>query len=233
MFYICKQCRVLFAPQNKRGRPSAFCGKRCQNRYFYAQRVQLGLLTCATCSRPMQASRTSRPQGLARCLPCRRATHGLRPDESVNEAKRSGRIPCAKKRGDCHRCGSPVPSGTKRWKYCTDECFRKARNARGSGRPGTSRRGYGTAHQKLRAELLPLAYGARCHFCGDLMQEGDDLHLDHTEDRSGYRGITHSACNIADGSRRGGQAMRKQRLREGWRPGQDPGTRRRSKVDAA
>lgn len=192
-------------------------------------------LLCASCTQPMWRTPTSLPQGRATCQPCRRIARGLRPDESVNEALRSGRLKQAKKRGDCHRCGTPVPGGTPRWKFCSDECFRKSRNARGSGgvRPPVAERGYGYEHQLLRARLLPLAYGTSCHFCDVVMREGDDLHLDHTEDRSGYRGIVHAACNVADGARRGGEAMRRKRLEAGWRVGQDPSTRRRSTGTAA
>lgn len=68
---------------------------------------------------------------------------------------------------------------------------------------GTSKeRGYGYAHQKLRARLIPQAIGKPCHFCGEIMREGQDLALDHTEDRKGYRGIVHLSCNAADGGRR-------------------------------
>jgi hypothetical protein len=31
----------------------------------------------------------------------------------------------------------------------------------------------------------------------------EDLELDHTEDRTGYRGIAHASCNARDGARRG------------------------------
>lgn len=228
----CKQCFALFPRSGGRGRPSAFCGDRCRNRYYYERRTFLGLLTCADCGKPMQLATTSAPQGSARHLSCRRRAHGLDPSESVNAAKASGRLSTAKRRGDCRRCGATVPAGTRRWKYCSVECFRKVRNSRGSGRPSASARGYGMAHQRLRLELLPLAYGRNCHLCGEVMSEGDDLHLDHTEDRTGYRGMVHSSCNILDGARRGGHAARMSRVREGWRPGQDPSTRRRYQTAA-
>ena len=61
---------------------------------------------------------------------------------------------------------------------------------------------YGYTHQRIRKALLPFAYGRRCHFCGRLMLPGQPLDLDHTVDRSGYRGMTHSSCNRRDGARR-------------------------------
>ena len=70
-----------------------------------------------------------------------------------------------KPRGDCHRCGKPVtpPPGSRRWKFCSDECFMTARAERGHRFAGiakadTRSRGYGAEHQRLREELLPLAY---------------------------------------------------------------------------
>lgn len=183
-------------------------------------------MTCASCNKSMWRSHSSLPAGRARCLTCRRAAHGLQPHERVNDAKAAAR----RAPSDCQHCKAPVPTGSRRWKYCSDGCFRRARNARGSGKPSASARGYGYAHQKLRRELLPLAYGTDCHLCGEVMNEGDRLHLDHTEDRSGYRGIVHDVCNVLEGARRGGQRARQARLERGWRPGQDPSTRRRPQV---
>ncbi len=41
-----------------------------------------------------------------------------------------------------------------------------------------------------------------CHFCGDPMTPDMDLDLDHTPDRSGYRGLAHADCNRRDGQAR-------------------------------
>lgn len=180
----------------------------------------------------MWRSSTSLPEGQARCLPCRRKAHGLAPGETFKGALKSGRLQSAKRRGDCHRCGVPVPAGTRRWKFCTEECFRKARNARGSGKPSSAERGYDSEHVKLRARLLPLAYGTDCVLCGEVMNEGDRLHLDHNEDRTGYRGMAHDYCNVLDGARRGGERARQARLKNGWRPGQDPCLRQNLRMGA-
>ncbi len=187
---------------------------------------------CSRCGDLRPVGRSSRIELI--CLPCRRRAYGLGPDQLVRDAAAAGLFGRQRLRGDCHRCGLLVPEGSRRWKYCSDECFRKARNARGSGAAKSSGlRGYGTEHQRLRAQLLPLAHGKPCHLCGVVMREGDDLHLDHTEDRSGYRGMSHAACNVLDGAKRGGERARQKRLREGWRPGQDPSTRRRPSGVAA
>ena len=69
----------------------------------------------------------------------------------------------------------------------------------------TSDRGYGNKHQKLRAKLLPTAYGQPCTRCGQPMLPGQALHFDHTDDRTGYLGFAHAACNRKAGARKGAQ----------------------------
>lgn len=232
MFHVCKQCSALFVPTNKRGRASQFCGKPCQNRYHYLRQVQNHGVPCTSCGKPMLTTPTSAPDGQRRCFPCRRVARGLAPDELYKHAVTAGRF--KKPRGDCYRCKMPVPVNSRRWKFCSAECLRKERNARGSGSRGsTQSRGYDKHHVALRKKLLPLAYGTDCHLCGEVMNKGDRLHLDHTEDRSGYRGFVHDFCNVLDGARRGGQRARQKRLERGWRPGQDPSARRRPSRSAA
>ncbi|MEU0040234.1 hypothetical protein [Streptomyces sp. NPDC006333] len=72
----------------------------------------------------------------------------------------------------------------------------------------TTADGYGYEHQQLRRVLLAEAYGRPCHHCGLAMLPGQRLDLDHTADRSGYRGMAHASCNRSDGARRG-NAMRR------------------------
>lgn len=67
----------------------------------------------------------------------------------------------------------------------------------------TTARGYGAKHQKLRAQLLPSAYGTPCARCGRPMLQGQALHLDHTDTRTGYLGFSHAACNRRAGARKG------------------------------
>jgi hypothetical protein len=58
-------------------------------------------------------------------------------------------------------------------------------------------RGYGSGHRKLRAALLPQAYGTPCVRCGHVMLPGQLLHLDHNDDRTGYLGFSHGGrCHI-------------------------------------
>lgn len=163
-------------------------------------------LPCAVCGKLMWRGTTSLPPGQATCLPCRRARKAI----------------IVTRTHVCQRCGSEFTTeyGDKRWKYCGPECFRKAQHARGSGTPSRNPnrdREYGTEHRRLRQQLLPLAYGNPCPLCGAVMEHGQPLHLDHTEDRTGYRGMVHARCNILDGARRGARRLREKRLAEGRR----------------
>ena len=77
----------------------------------------------------------------------------------------------------------------------------------------TTARGYGTEHQKLRAKLLPTAYGKPCVRCGKPMLQGQALHFDHTNDRTGYLGFSHASCNKRAGARKGARITNNRRAR--------------------
>lgn len=153
---------------------------------------------CTDCGRPMQQTATMAAKPV--CLRCRRARRGLPPDARIRDLLAQRKQPTSKV---CPECGDEFL--TVRRIYCTDECWRRVRYRRGSGgapRLSATRRGYGREHQKLRAELLPHAYDTPCCLCGELMLLGQKLHLDHTEDRSDYRGFAHAECNIRDAAAR-------------------------------
>lgn len=68
----------------------------------------------------------------------------------------------------------------------------------------TTERGYGHAHQVARREAVAShQQGDPCSRCGDPMTEDVSLlDLDHNDDRTGYLGLSHRACNrLAVGSR--------------------------------
>lgn len=75
----------------------------------------------------------------------------------------------------------------------------------------TTRRGYGSTHQQLRAELLRNAYGMPCPRCGKTMLPGQPLDLDHTDDRRSYNGMAHRRCNRSAGGKKGNAARRRRR----------------------
>lgn len=70
---------------------------------------------------------------------------------------------------------------------------------------------YGYHHRRLRKALLPGAYGQPCIHCGKTMLPGQALDLDHTADRTAYRGIVHASCNRREGGRRGNARQRQRK----------------------
>lgn len=74
----------------------------------------------------------------------------------------------------------------------------------------TTARGYGAGHQKRRAAALAaLVPGTPCSRCGGPMYRDQALHLDHTDDRSGYRGLSHARCNTSAGGKKSGRRKRR------------------------
>jgi hypothetical protein len=200
---FCDVCRRSRARERARAQPRRVEGPR--DRAGYVSPSNRG--TCADCGGPMMRGTKSLPQGEARCHPCRRA----RPAANTLRARRPPVRPVVT---HCRRCDAPIPNPSRARRYCTAECFRRARNARGSGgvRPSATQRGYGVEHQELRMATVEAAVGTACVLCGEVMDDPARMHLDHTEDRSGYRGFAHDDCNVRDGARRGGAATRARRL---------------------
>lgn len=81
-------------------------------------------------------------------------------------------------------------------------------------KPNSNRRGYDYTHKQLRKALLPLAYGQPCSICGETMEKGQELHLDHTSDRTGYRGFAHAECNTRDGAYKVNNKRKRKNSRE-------------------
>jgi hypothetical protein len=75
-----------------------------------------------------------------------------------------------------------------------------------NARPNPERRGYGKEHRAIRAaaiaELERNGVGICC-IGGEPIYPGQALHLDHTPDRTGYRGLACARHNRSDGARRG------------------------------
>lgn len=85
----------------------------------------------------------------------------------------------------------------------------------------TAQRGYGKAHQRLRARWAPLvrAGRVRCWRCGHVIVpvrglRGEGWDLGHDDlDRTRYRGPEHVDCNRATAGRR---ALRVERTSRRW-----------------
>lgn len=80
----------------------------------------------------------------------------------------------------------------------------------------TAARGYGGSHQKERARwavILRQRGQLSCaRGCGGIIRPGDDWDLDHTDDRSAYRGPAHRHCNRRAGAIKGNRNRRGRRL---------------------
>jgi hypothetical protein len=59
-------------------------------------------------------------------------------------------------------------------------------------------RGYGTVHYARRRQVVPLVNSgnAVCSRCGGPISPGEQWHLDHSDDRQGYLGVSHEYCNL-------------------------------------
>ena len=86
-------------------------------------------------------------------------------------------------------------------------------------------RPYSSAHRKARKALLPYAYGTLCPLCGQVMQEWQQLDLDHATPlvlgggEVGDR-ITHARCNRSVGATLGNQ-LRGGRGSRDWHASRD------------
>ena len=98
----------------------------------------------------------------------------------------------------CSQPGCPTMA-TQRGKC--DEHARTADRERGT----RGQRGYGAAHDQLRAWWAPrVAQGTvACSRCSQPIRAGSAWHLDHDDgDRTQYRGPSHANCNLSAAGRR-------------------------------
>jgi 5-methylcytosine-specific restriction endonuclease McrA len=91
-----------------------------------------------------------------------------------------------------------------------------------------SQRGYDGTHRRLRATLLPTAYGTACPICWQTMLDSQTLSLDHVVPKAaggrtemGNVRITHNVCNVRRGAaygsaRRWGKPRRLSRRSREW-----------------
>lgn len=77
---------------------------------------------------------------------------------------------------------------------------------------GTTARGYGTAHLRLRAAWQPTVqagnahcHATTCHHPTRWIPPHTPWDLGHTPDRTGWTGPEHRDCNRIDGAQRGNQ----------------------------
>lgn len=84
----------------------------------------------------------------------------------------------------------------------------------------TTARGYGTAHKAERKRWEPIvaAGDAICTRCQEPIDPGEPFDLDHNEDRTGYLGAAHVACNRRAGGRNGAETtnIKRQMIVREW-----------------
>lgn len=92
----------------------------------------------------------------------------------------------------CSQPGCPVLIDTAG--YCPTHA-RERDKARGS----KQQRGYGAAHIHERAKWAAIIArtDVPCSRCHQPISAGMAWQLDHTDDRTGYRGPSHKACNLS------------------------------------
>jgi hypothetical protein len=77
---------------------------------------------------------------------------------------------------------------------------------------GTAARGYGARHQAERKRWAALvkAGQATCCLCFNPIPPDAPWDLDHTPDRTAYRGVACQSCNRSDGASRGNRMRGRQ-----------------------
>jgi hypothetical protein len=78
----------------------------------------------------------------------------------------------------------------------------------------TAARGYGAVHEAEWRRWKPLveAGEAVCVRCGLLILPGTAWHLDHTDDKLGFRGVSHARCNVKAAARLGSRRAQEKKL---------------------
>lgn len=201
----CAWCGAVIRHKG-RGRPRRWCGDACRLAWFRVERAKGGVRkefdrTCRTCGDPMRRGTGTLPQGEAECRTCRRKRSEARPPK-----RPATPIP---ELATCAQCGQVFEPKRATQKYCNAECRARRKGYRaGYQRKGatTSERGYGAAHKREREKWRAIVDAGRAHccLCGKHIAPGSEFDLDHTPDRTGYRGAACPRCNRADGARRSG-----------------------------
>lgn len=146
---------------------------------------------CADCGKLGWRGRGTLPQGQYRCLACRRSNPPQR------QAKRRPRRPdrnCAN--SSCNNVFTPRQAAHY---YCCRRCSNRGSD---HSRLCSTERGYGTQHNRAREQAhRDFIDGQPCARCGDPLHTGDAMDLDHTDDRTGYLGLSHAACNRSASSK--------------------------------
>ena len=191
----CKGCDAKLAPMQRPGRPKLWCSDACRVRAHREDKKQYGP-KCADCGLRMWPGKGVLPEGQARCRPCRSSRR-------LTETSVAEPLPLR----FCKTCETPFEPKQRTQIYCQRECRPREWGRRAVEVRTTPQKGYGYAHQQARKAWATLVDEGEvdCALCGDPIEPGAVWHLDHTEDRTDYRGPAHAACNLRDGAVRGNQ----------------------------
>lgn len=173
--------------------------------------------SCARCGKAIRNKKGSLPPGRSTCQSCRRVIREQRKADR-QAALIERREAAARRRAlpkpvkilapkVCPVCKETFVPWRTTQVYCTPE-HRELRAHKSGPKSSPASRGYGAAHNRERAKWKPRveAGHATCCLCGEPIKPGSKWHLDHTPDRSGYRGVAHASCNTSDGATRGNRA---------------------------
>lgn len=99
----------------------------------------------------------------------------------------------------CKTCDTTFETTNSTKVYCNPAC-RQTRRSMVPDKPSSYARGYGPEHQRMRIQWKTKvdAGGVLCCLCSTEIQPDEPWHLDHTEDRTSYRGVAHRLCNLRD-----------------------------------
>lgn len=152
-------------------------------------------LTCADCGNRMQAGSGSRPQGQARCRPCRRSV-----------------LPQQRHSMTCEQCGIEFRRPTRGYRFCSQACTgrwlsrrmqvrsvddcRTERNGREHAAPGLRK----NARAKLRAKWIKQQ--KPCAYCGARADTIDHV-LPLVRGGTNYEGNLVPACRRCNSSKSG------------------------------
>jgi hypothetical protein len=184
---ICEDCGTAFEASHGNQK---YCSKRCLNRVREIRRS----VPCAQCGRPRIGG--GRDVGSSPlCRWCR--GYGSKPKAR----------PTPPRLLQCKGCGAMFETTRTDKIYCRAECRQSVSNwgKKKASFATATERGYGAEHKRERAKWKPMVDRGEidCCLCGDPIEPGSAWHLDHTPDRTSYRGAAHASCNVKDGAVRG------------------------------
>jgi hypothetical protein len=181
----CVTCGADVVQKSGSGRIRKYCDREC---WPSASRVPTHAGgSCTICGAEMLWSQVAQPV----CVQCRR--QGTHRSPELHH---------------CPTCKRMYETTRSRQVYCSAECSPHTTGT-------TTQRGYGADHVRMRRQWSTLVEigAAECSLCGESVEPSDRWHMDHTDDRQGYRGVAHALCNLREGAIKGNRSPGRRRRR--------------------